>query len=239
MSNAEGRAPQINPPFDGSKPCPACQQDLRSVSALMHNFLTRCDVKAGRIREGKAMVKLNDLRRMAIPDHLTVPHPAAEEVLSVARALVAACDGMTDEGHTIRWAPEVLEKVEALIPRAAAAEDAFDGLSNAHFADARHYRGEENLLRESRGSSWAGFVNPDYKAAAYDYTVEVVDEGADLTHTVCGVGLKLHEHFKANWRKDPSFYGRIWCPRCRINAPAAQFEGKRITDVFPPEEAAA
>jgi hypothetical protein len=214
---------QINPPFDASEPCPACQQDLRNVSALIHNFLTRCDVAAGRVREGKAMVKLNDLRCTAIPDHLTVPHPAAEEVLAVARALVQACDGMTDEGATIRWTPEILARVEGLIQRAAAAEDAFDAVSNAHFADARHYRGEENLLRESRGSRWAGFVHPDYKAAAYNFTVEVVEEGGDLTHTICGTQLKLHDHFKGQLALDPHFYGKVWCPTCRQNLPFAQF----------------
>lgn len=215
---------QINPPFDGSAPCPACQHELRGISALVHNFLTRCDVSAGGVREGKAMVKLNDLRCMAIPDHLTVPHPAAEEVLSVARELVAACDGMTEEGLTIRWSPEVLAKVEALIPRAAAAADAFSVIADAHFADQRHCSGGvQNILRESRGSRWAGFVNPDHEAARYDYTVEVVDEGADLTHTVCGVGLRLHEHFKANLAKDPTFYGQVWCPSCRQNVPFSQF----------------
>lgn len=218
---------QINPPFDGSTPCPACQQDVRGMSALIHNFLTRCKRDGSGIESGKAMVRLYDLRQYhGHPFELTVPHPAAEEVVAVGRALIAAIDGMTMDAHgVIRWTPEIRAKVEALIPRAMAAADAFDVLSKAHFADERHCSNRENILRERRGSHWAGFVNPDYKAAEYNYTVEVevVAEGADLTHKVCGTGLKLHEHFKANLRKDPTFYGQIWCPCCRLNAPARQF----------------
>lgn len=217
----------INPPYDGSEPCPVCQirGEAGYFLAYLHNFLTRCDVKAGRIEYGKAMVKLNDMRRCTIPAELPMPHPIIQEVVDVARALVEACEGMTDEGLTIRWTPEVKARVEALIPRAAAAMDAMRPLEEAHNADNRHSRGEPNVMRESRGSSWAGFVNPDYEAARYDYTLTETFGGShDLRHQVCGAALVIHEHFKANLRSDPTFYGKVWCPRCRIEAPSAQFE---------------
>lgn len=227
METATAARPQLNPPFDGSVSCPACSVFSRDGGhwfAYLHNFLTRCDVKAGRVRESKAFVKLNDMRLYGkVEQDLTEPHPVTQEMLEVARALVAACDGMVDEGLRITWTPEVRERVEALIPRVAAAMDAFIPFERAHRADERHARGEENVLRQSAGSAWAGFVNPDYAAAGYDYTVEVVSAGADITHTVCGTGLKLHEHFKANIARDPTFYGKVWCPTCSGNVPFRQF----------------
>lgn len=207
---------QINPPYDGSAPCPACQQDVRNVSALLHNTFTRWP-------EGKAFVRLNELRHTPIPSELTVPHPVAQELMDVARALVAACDGMTEEGLTIRWTPDVTERVAALADRAKAALDAFAPLANAHFHDARHCSGERNMLRPSRGSHWAGFVAPDYQAAQYDYTVDVVPDGGDIVHTVCGTHLRLHEHFLQDLRRDPAFFGKVRCPTCRLDAPIAQF----------------
>lgn len=215
---------QLNPPYDRSAPCPGCQQDVRNISALIHNFLNRCDVPASRIREGKAMVKLFDMRRETIPSVLTVPHAATEELVAVARELVAATEGMTQDGLTIRWTPEITARVEALIQRAASASDAYRLISDAHFADHRHSRGEENILRESHGASFAGHVNPDYAAARYDYTVEPVAPGAgDLVHNVCGANFDLHEHFKDQLALDPTFYGKVWCPLCKINAPWHQF----------------
>lgn len=214
---------QINPPYDASEPCPACQQELRSVSAYLHNFLTRCHSDGSGIRDGKAWVRLVDMRSCGLPRELTIPHPAAQEVLDVARALMQAIAGVVVEGLTIRWTPEIKAAVEALIPRAMAASDAFDVLSKAHFADRRHSHGDENVLRQQQGSAWAGFVAPDYKAARYDHTVELVAEGGDLQHRVCGARLALHDHFKANLAGDPNFYGKIWCPTCRQNLPASQF----------------
>ena len=214
---------QINPPFDGSAPCAGCNQSVRNFSALIHNFLTRCDVAAGKVREGKAMVKLWDLRRTQLPWRLSVPNAAAAEMLNVARALVEAPEGMTEEGFTIRWSPEVLARVEALIPRAAAAADAWKAVSNEHFRDRRHSHGDDNVLRESKGYGWTGFIKTDGRSGEYDYTVEVVTGGGDLTHDVCGTHLKLHDHFKDQLALDPGFYGKVWCPTCRVSAPWRQF----------------
>jgi len=214
---------QINPPYDASAPCAGCQLEVRGVAALIHNFLNRCDVAAGRIREAKAMVKLNDLRWTQFPAALTVEHPVAAEIVAVGRALVGACEGMTDDGGTIRWNPEITARVEALIQRAAAASDAYAVVSDAHFADQRHASGEPNILRASAGSKFAGHVKPDHAAARYDYTVDVVSVGGDLTHSVCGTQLKLHEHFRERIAVDPTFYGKVWCPTCRANVPMAQF----------------
>ncbi len=214
---------QINPPFDGSKPCAGCNQDVRNFSALIHNFLTRCDVAAGKVREAKAMAKLWDLRNVSLPWRLAVPSAAAAELLNVARALQDATEGMTSEGLTIRWSPEVTARVEALIPRAAAAADAWHAVSDEHFRDRRHSHGDENVLRESKGYGWTGFVKAEGKSGAYDYTVEVVPAGGDLRHDVCGTNLQLHDHFKDQLACDPGFYGKVWCPSCRINAPWPQF----------------
>lgn len=215
---------QINPPYDSSAPCPACQDEVRGVSAYLHNFLTRCDVKAGKIREGKAFLRLVDMRRFGLPRELTVDHPAAREVVEVCRELCQAIAGIEDEGMTIRWTPEIVAKVEALIPRAAAASDAFNVLSDAHFRDHRHSHGDVNILRQQSGSKWAGFVSPDYKAAAYNHTVEVVSEGGDLVHEPCGTRLALGEHFKDQLALDPTFYGKVWCPTCKLNAAWPQFK---------------
>lgn len=215
---------QINPPFDTSEPCPACQHEVRAVSALIHNLLTRCDVGAGKIRDGKAWVRLWDLRHTPIPTELTVPHPAAEEEMAVAQALVEATEGMTMDGLTIKGSPEIRARVEALIPRAAAASDAFNAISDAHFADQRHSGGGVNILRESQGYSWNGHVPGANLGGRYHYTVEVVPEGGDITHSVCGTHLKLHDHFKQNIARDPDFYGQVWCPTCRQNVPMRQFQ---------------
>ena len=131
---------QINPPFDRSLPCPACQHEVRGIFALLHNTLTLWP-------RAKAFVRLNDLRRVPIPPELAVPHPAAQELLDVARALVAACDGMMDHGDHIRWTPAVAERVGDLVPRAKAALDAFAPLCEAHFHDRRHASGD--LLPEA------------------------------------------------------------------------------------------
>lgn len=215
---------QFNPPFDQSAPCPACQHEVRSVSALIHNLLNRCDVASGTIRDGKAWVRLWDLRHTAFPEALTVPHPAVEELIAVGRALVEATDGMTSDGLTIKGSPEIRSRVEALILRAAAACDAFNPLSVAHFADQRHSGGAGtiNILHESKGYSWNGHVPGANLGGAYDYTVEVVPEGGDITHTVCDTQLKLHDHFKQNIARDPEFYGAVWCPTCRTNVPMHQ-----------------
>jgi hypothetical protein len=214
---------QINPPFDGSAPCPGCCAEVRGASAYIHNFLNRCDVAAGRVREGKAMVKLRDLADYtALPIKVTVPHPAVEDMAEVATLLIAAASKMTVDGLTVRWNPDVLAEVEALIPRAALASDAYSAISDAHFADARHSHGEDNILREKRGYGFSGHAikNPDTK---YDYTVEVVSSHGDIAHGVCCTHLRLHQHFKDRLATDPAFYGKVYCPTCRTNTPWAQW----------------
>lgn len=218
---------QINPPYDGSEPCPACVVFSGKLDffAYVHNFLNRCDVAAGRISVGKAYVKLNDLRRYGATGlNMKVDNPVVQELIDVARALVDACDGMVEEIGRITWTPEVTARVEALIPRAAAAMDAFRPLENFHQSDHRHSHGGVNVIRSSAGAEFAGFVNPDYAAAAYNYTVQVVPAGGDLVHTVCGTELRIHQHFKDNLARDPAFYGKVWCPTCRNDVPFAQFK---------------
>lgn len=218
---------QINPPYDGSEPCPACVvfSEKLKFYAYVHNFLNRCDVGAGRIREGKAYSKLNDLRQFGTAGlDMKVDHPVIQELIDVARALVEACDGMKEENLRITWPPEVTARVEALIPRAAAAMDAFMPFADFHRSDARHSMGGVNVIRAQRGSHFAGFVNPDYAAATYDYVVQVVPAGGDIVHTVCGTELRLHQHFKDNLARDPAYYGKVWCPTCRNDVPFAQFK---------------
>ena len=214
---------QINPPFDGSAPCPGCCAEVRGASAYIHNFLNRCAVAAGRVREGKAMVKLRDLADYtALPIKITVPHPAVEELVAVATLLIAAASRMTVDGLTVRWTPEVLAEIEALIPRAAAASDAYAAISDAHFSDERHSHGGENILRERRGSGFAGHATKKTDTE-YNHTVEVVLTGGDLTHQVCGTQLAIHQHFKDKITADLAFYGKVYCPTCHINAPLGQW----------------
>lgn len=203
---------QINPPFDGSAPCPMCNQDLRNASALIHNMLNRWPNS-----KGKAMVKLNDLRvYWKRPAEVCVPHPAVTELMDVADALVEACAGMVDEGIKIRWPEDTLAKVDAIIPRARKINDDVEKLSEAHFHDRRHGSGDENILREQEGYSRL--------SGHYNHSVEVVSDGGDLKHSVCGTRLQLHQYFKDDLAGDPKFFGKVWCPCCRGNLPFAQFE---------------
>ncbi len=220
---------QINPPFDGSAPCPACQRELRSISAWLHGACIRWP-------NGKAYVRFNDLRHTAVPDTLTVPHPATVELLAVARATVAACAGMEDAGATIRWTPEITAKLAMLMPRIKAALDAFEPLTKAHFHDDRHAAGAVNILSAKRGSHWAGFVEPNYAAAEYNYTVECVPEGGDILHEPCGTRLKLHEHFLRDLRRDPTFFGKVWCPTCHGNMPIEQWQHLYDATKEPPHD---
>lgn len=224
---------QINPPFDGSVPCPACSTEVRGVSALIHNFLTR--VEDGR-PVGKAYVRLLDLKEYHSDiDPAKFEHPDVVELMTVAKLLTEACAGMTQEGLTIRWTPAVTEAVTALVPRAEKASAAFNVHSESHFADDRHCRGEDNILRESQGSVGIRWL-PKY---SYHYKVECVDAGAvDLLHAPCGTGLKIDQHFKDNLARDPTFYGKVWCPKCRISAPFGQFEASTVpsTDLGAPHD---
>lgn len=204
---------QINPPFDGSSPCPMCNQEVRGISALIHNFLVRWP-------EQKALVKLNDIREFwKRPAELAVENPVVTELLDVADALVAACSDMTREHTMIRWTPETKTRIAEIVPRAEAVMAALEPLSDAHWHDDRHCYGEENSLRESQGVHGISFL----RQYSYHHKVEVVTDDPDLLHQPCNTGLKIDQHFKDNMAVDPKFYGRVWCPTCRLNAPFAQY----------------
>jgi len=215
---------QINPPFDDSKPCPGCASQVRGVSAYIHNFLNRCDVTAGRIREGKAMVKLRDMVEYTkLPIVVTVEHSVVTEMADVATLLINAASKMTFDGLTTKWTPEVLDEIEALIPRVAAASDAYADISDVHFADERHCSGGENILRTRSGGSFPGHAAKK-ENTTYDYTVEVVDTGGDLHHTPCGTNLVIHQYFKDKLADDITFYGKVWCPTCKCNTTWSQWK---------------
>jgi hypothetical protein len=213
---------QINPPFDETPACAGCSVDVRAISATIHNFLTRCDVPSRKIKEKKAMSKLYDLKHMTIPQ-TTISHKSVTDLLAIAQSLQEATGDMVEEQQTIRWSPETIAKVEALIERAAEAVDAYDAVSTAHFADNRHAFGDHNVLRAHAGMRWAGFVNPEPQRHAYNYTVTKVDQGGDLTHKVCQDQFALHDHFKDTLKADPTFYGKVFCPSCQCTAPWGQF----------------
>jgi hypothetical protein len=202
----------INPPYDGSEPCPMCPVEIRNIAALLHNFLVRWP-------DSRAFEKLDYLRGTEIPSHETVSHPDVKEMLDIARDLVAACEGMKFDGQTISWTPEIRKNVAVIVPRVRENAGKIDALSKAHFRDERHSHGRSNILREERASRHLDFgENYDHH-----HTVDVVPSGGDMTHKVCGTHLKLHEHFKRELEKDPAFYGDVWCPICRNNAPIEQF----------------
>lgn len=192
-----------------------CSQQLRGAAALVHNFLVQWP-------EPQAFVKLYHLRIYGeLPDHQTLDLPVVREFITVATALKEVSTGIIGEGLTLRWPSKVIEQASALVPHAEAVMFELQPLSDEHFRDMRHSHGEENILRESRGLVNIRFL-PRYD---YHYTVEAVTEQADLTHRVCSTGLKLHQHFKDELARDPTFYGKVWCPTCGINAPFTQFAG--------------
>jgi urease gamma subunit len=214
---------QINPPFDGSAPCPGCNSQVREISAVLHNFLTRCDVSTKRISQAKAFTRLWDLRSIVIPETVAHPHPAVDLLLKVAREMQTVIEGMTLEGHHVRWTNKILDDVEAMIPKIAEAVDGYELVSHAHFADARHSQGSTNLLRTERGSRFAGHVAPNTKSAAYSYTVELLEDGpGDLTHNVCQSHFALHPHFKAILAEDPLYYEKVYCETCKHAVPWTQ-----------------
>lgn len=219
---------QINPPFDASPPCPACQQEVRARASLLHNFLNRCAIAegCGNAAQGKAWVKLWDLKRHhGAPVRLTVPHPAAQEIVDVTAALVAACAGLTEDGINIRWTPETAEKVNALVWRTAQAVDAWAPIADAHFHDDRHASMRMNTIRGAQGSSFSGHTPAlKHRDTGYNHFVENVAEGGDLRHTVCGAIMKLAPVFIENMDRDPTFYGAVYCRACGGDMPFAQFE---------------
>jgi hypothetical protein len=209
---------QINPPFDGSSPCPMCQSELVGVAAIMHNAHNR-------IGDASLIEKLDDLLRFhSEPLVLSVPHPATEALAALHQEMIVILRQGTSypEPQRIRWAPETRPAIMRLLPRWREIMGQVELLSEAHFEDDRHCRGTPNILRAEQGGKSDFWGNGN--GGSYNHTVEVVEAGTgDIAHTPCGTELKLHEHFKERIRRDLAFYGKVWCPTCVLNAPIAQF----------------
>lgn len=220
---------QINPPFDGSAPCPMCSQEIRGAYSYIHNMLNRW--RAGEaMPEPKFWVKLDDLVRCVDGDagyadpskrspRLTVEmsdHPDVRVHIEAILALISVYQTIGVRPMDHDTARQVSEQIRPMIDRLRETKPSIDVLSDAHFDDARHYGGHENILREQRGY--------DPVRGDYHYTVAVVTVAEDLRHRVCGTGLKLHEHFKSRMTKDKKFYGKVWCMTCMQNVPIDQFE---------------
>jgi hypothetical protein len=202
---------QVNPPFDGSPPCPMCSTEVRSVSASVHNFLVWWP-------EPKALHKLHDLA-LGDPAKIATDHPVVRRLLDTAQRLVDAYRAFqkATEGKGGTWAD--VKDIDAIVPDLRAASVEIEPLSQAHFHDYRHSHGDPNILRERQGYT----SSLDGTGRQYHETVEVVPAGGDLAHQPCGTRLKLGETFKADLARDPAFYGLVFCPTCRLNAPFAQY----------------
>ncbi len=208
---------QINPPFNGSAPCAACQDEVRSFMATLHNVYNRWD-SSSRLR------KLRDIQLYnSKPLEFTVESPINVKMKAVHDALRSILSStMTEDQQMIRITPEGIIKLDALGPDVKELLIEFDPISEAHFEDDRHSSGRENILRSRQGSKstlWG--TRSD---TGYNYTVEVSPSSGDIKHQVCGTRLELHEYFKAHLRKDPEFYAKVYCPTCRLAAPSEQFE---------------
>lgn len=213
---------QINPPFDGSPPCPMCQEEVRGLAALFHNTFVRWG-------EQKMYVKLNDIREFHSTPlaALAVPHPAVEAMVDLHRDLLVALEGLTRgtgrDACKLTWTPAVSERVGFLHGRFRQVLIDLEPLSEAHFADDRHSCGRENVLRPRRGGK-GDLYDTGHGYTEYDYSVDAVEAGTgDLAHVVCGTELRIHDHYKSRLAQDPAFFGKVWCPTCRIDAPIAQF----------------
>lgn len=207
---------QINPPYDGSASCPMCPMEVRGISAILHNFLVRWP-------NGQSFVKLNDLRNFHRPREVHTDNPVVKEMLEAAALLCEAVAGMKEEGLQLSWTADIRDRVAALEPRVRAAEHAVRGLVDEHFRDSRHSHGQPNVLREQRGSRQDLY----HVYTEYNYTVNVAPAvDADLVHTICGTGLRIHEHFRNEILRDPAFYGLVFCPTCSLNAPWMQWENR-------------
>lgn len=207
---------QINPPFDGSAPCPMCSQEIRGIGALVHNFLVRWP-------EPKALTKLHDLSKFYELENVHSDNAlveaelrAAEKVVIEFRKFQALLKSRGADYGTF----EDIKDLSALVPELLAASAAAQVLSEAHFHDARHASGQTNILRERRGSG----TTLDGKSYSLDRPVTIVPYQGDVFHKVCGTGLEICEEYKADIRKDPTFFGEVWCPTCAMNLPIAQFE---------------
>jgi hypothetical protein len=194
-----------------------CQDEVRGIAASLHNAFMRWDM-------GKRYVKLADLFAYH-PEApvLTVPHPATEALVGLHGDLKVALEGMTSEGLTIRWNDQITAKVDALTERVRQVLVDLEPLSDAHFRDGRHASNRPNILREQRGSR-GDLYGTGVGYRDYHYAVEVCGPGeGHILHEPCGTELHLHEHFIELMRPDPDFYGQVWCPTCKLNAPIGQF----------------
>lgn len=228
---------QINPPFDGSAPCPMCSTEVRSLSAYAHNMMNRWR-KGEELPEPKFWVKLDDLtlcaagepgfadpskRGLAIDAIETDNAQVRVHLDAIAAIIIEYRKHARPSSHDT--ARPVAAALSPLVERLRETQPVIGLLSEAHFADERHSSGRVNILREQHGYS------PD-RGGEYNWTVDVAQtpETGDLRHDVCGTGLMLHEHFRERLRADRAFYGQIWCPTCRLNAPSGQFSASAAAD---------
>lgn len=172
------------------------------------------------------MVKLYDLVMYYGKTFVyTVPHPLVDEFLVAVKELIALASKMTRDGLTIKWSHEIVMQVGLLVPKLENIMYRLDDLSEAHWHDDRHSHGEENILRSEQMTRRIRFL----KDQDHNFKVESVIHGADIIHHACGTGLKIDDYFKDNMKKDISFYGKVWCPTCRVNASWSQYTMFRRT----------
>lgn len=221
---------QINPPFDGSAPCPMCNQSIRGASAYVHNMLNRWR-EGETLPEPKFWQKLDDLKMCASgapgyanPATATVrleavrtSHPDVRAHLDAILAVVKEY-AKHDRPLSALTAQPIADALAPLIAKLRETKAPVALLSEAHFDDSRHSAGTPNILREQKGYS------PD-RGGNYDWFVRQTDEGAGhLRHQVCGTELALHDYFVDRIKRDRNWFGHVWCPECQMNLPFAQFE---------------
>lgn len=232
---------QINPPFDGSAPCPMCAEGARGLSAYAYNLLNRWR-EGDALPESKFWSKLGDLRRSAAGEpgfqNLTgrgSPIKALIEAETNAdvKAHLEAIDNLVRcFSDALAFDPkaqpsDIAPTLKPMVDRLRVTERPYNALLEAHFDDSRHASGQPNVLRAQRGyaAGRGAKIDGEYN---FDVSVVVGIKGEeliyDLKHNVCGARLVIHEHFKERIKRDPAWYGSAWCPVCKVNAPWAQFE---------------
>lgn len=200
------------PPYHG-KACPMCPNDVRCISACIHNFLVRWP-------GGDAIVKLHDLTSYQLETVVT-SDPVVQEMLDIAGELIEVAKEIQVDGLTLRWTTEVFDKIAAIEPRAAENQGKIQELSDAHFDDSRHSHDQSNLMCPRRGARHLRFGR-NYE---YDYTMTPValDDDPDLIHNPCRTGFRLHEHFLERLKADPAYYSQARCSTCGGNHPFREF----------------